>query len=91
MLHVLYTSWTEKFFLLVSSLCYETHFLHVMRRKPRLYDGTAMTNLDKKRLVEIFPRNGEPPDGGIGRDFGNNKLKPRTWKDETPSIPSLLV
>ena len=59
-----------------------------MRRKPRLYDGTAMTNLDKKRLVEIFPRNGEPPDGGIGRDFGNNKLKPRTWKDETPSPPA---
>jgi len=43
------------------------HFVHITRRKPH-HDGSVMTNPDKKRLVEIPPRSGEPPDGGIDID-----------------------
>jgi len=64
-LHVWHISWTEKFYIIHSVM--RIHFVHIMRRKPH-HDGSVMTNPDKKRLVEIPPRSGEPPDGGIDID-----------------------
>jgi len=45
---------------MISSLCCEDKF--------STCHGTGSTNLDKNRLVEIPPRGGEPPDGGIDKD-----------------------
>ena len=41
------------------------HFVHVIKRKPRLHDGTVTTNPDKNRLVEIPPGSSEPPNDGL--------------------------
>ena len=44
------------------------HFLHVIKRKPHLHDGTVMTKPDKNKLVDIPPRSSEPPDGRMDID-----------------------
>ena len=43
------------------------HVLHVMKRKPRLHDGTVTVDADKNRLVEVPPSGCKPPDVGLTR------------------------
>ena len=41
--------------------------VHILKRKPRLHEGTVTVDTDKNRLVEIPPSGREPPDIRLSR------------------------
>ena len=62
-------SWTEISASLTDTVSHVLRIpvLNVIKRKPRLHDGTVMVDTYKNRLVEIPPSSGESPNDGLTR------------------------